>query len=89
VHGKSVAEDASVLRDFFCGELPFPGRSLKLGSVSYRHSEGAHRAAIVKDPALAGESGLRFVFWQFHRILSPLKTMTGEPSATKAQSGRR
>ena len=45
--------------------------------------------AIVEYPTLARQSGLRFVVGESHRILLPVNTMTGEPSATNAQSGRR
>jgi hypothetical protein len=43
---------------------------------------------VVKYPAFASERALRFLVGQSH-ILVPAKTMTGEPSATNAESGRR
>jgi hypothetical protein len=46
-------------------------------------------AAIVKYPAGARESGCRFTVGQFHWILRPIRTTTGEPFATNAESGRR
>jgi len=46
-------------------------------------------SSVVEYPTLARQRRFRFVVGQPHRIRSPLKTMTGEPSATNAESGRR
>lgn len=51
--------------------------------------EAEPAAAVVEDPTLAGWTGLRFGGWGRHKILVPPKTTTGEPSATKAESGFR
>ncbi len=44
---------------------------------------------VVEYPALARESGLRLVLRQSHCTVLPVETVTGEPSATNAQSGGR
>src|SRR5579863_868040 len=46
-------------------------------------------AAVVEYPTLAGESRSGFLVGHVHWIRLPRNTLTGEPSATNAESGRR
>lgn len=79
-----AAVNRSGLQVFNCEAPPFHDH---LPQVNPAKTKPA--STVVKYPALARKSGFRFVIWQSHWTLLPLKTVTSEPSAKNAQSGGR